>query len=75
MLFNFVLYLALLNFFLESSVTDESFVDETRVWRIYKIKSWYLWWVFLHVEQEMRIRELYKHMQNKLRVTHVEQKM
>ena len=35
-LLNFVLYLAFLTF-LDSSVTDESFVDETRVWRIYKI--------------------------------------
>ena len=32
MLFNFVLYLAFLTF-LDSGVTDESFVDETRVWR------------------------------------------
>ena len=36
MLFNFVPYLAFLTF-LDSSVTDESFVDETRVWRKYKI--------------------------------------
>ena len=36
MLFNFVLYLAFLTFF-NSSVTDESFVDETRVWRKYEI--------------------------------------
>ena len=36
MLFNFVLYLAILTFFYPS-VTDESFVHETRVWRIYKI--------------------------------------
>ena len=33
--------------FLDSSVTDESFVDETHVWRIYKIQFWYLWWVYL----------------------------
>ena len=36
MLFNFVLYLTYLTF-LDSGVTDESFVDETRVWRKYKI--------------------------------------
>ena len=36
MLFNIVLYLAILTFFY-SSVTDESFVDETRIWRKYKI--------------------------------------
>ena len=35
MLFHFVLYLAFL-IFLDSSVNDESLVDETRVWRIYK---------------------------------------
>ena len=33
MLFNFVLYLAFFTFF-DSSVTDESFVDEIGVWRI-----------------------------------------
>ena len=36
MLFNLVLYLVFLTFF-DSSVTDELFVDETRVWRKYKI--------------------------------------
>ena len=36
MLSNSVLYMAFLKC-LDSSVTDESFVDETRVWRKYKI--------------------------------------
>ena len=36
MLFNFVLYFAFLTF-LNSSVTDEYFVDDMPVWRKYKI--------------------------------------
>ena len=32
---------------LDSSVTGESLVDETRVWRKYQIYSWYPWWVCL----------------------------
>ena len=36
MIFNFVLYLSFLTFF-DSSVNDEYFVDETRVWSKYKI--------------------------------------
>ena len=36
MLFNFVPYLAFLTIF-DSSVTNESFVDETRVWRKYEV--------------------------------------
>ena len=36
MLLNFLFYLAVLTFFY-SSVTSESYVDKTRVWRKYKI--------------------------------------
>ena len=46
MLFNFVFYLFFFTFFY-SSVTGDSFEDETRVWRKYKFWSQYLWWVYL----------------------------
>ena len=38
MLFNFVLYMAFLTI-IDTSVIDESFIDEMRVWRKYEISN------------------------------------